>query len=80
MASMLGRADAGMFLDCRSLDAQVIELGFAPAGLELLVIDTRVSHAHSTGGFGERRASCELGAAIMGVPALRDLSVDDLAR
>ncbi len=80
MASVLGRADAAIFLDCRSLDAQVIELGFARAGLELLVIDTRVSHAHSTGGYGERRASCELGASIMGVPALRDLSVDDLAR
>ncbi|CAI9391386.1 galactokinase [Microbacterium sp. T2.11-28] len=80
MASMLGRADAGIFLDCRSLEAQVVELGFAPAGLELLVMDTGVKHAHSTGGYGERRASCEKGAALMGVPALRDLSVDDLAR
>lgn len=80
MASMLGRADAGIFLDCRSLEAQVIELGFDAAGLELLVIDTRVSHAHSTGGYGERRASCEAGAAIMGVAALRDLSVGDLVR
>ena len=33
-----------------------------------------------TGGYGERRAACERGAAIMGVPALRDLSVDDLPR
>lgn len=80
MASMLGRADAGIFLDCRSLEAQVVELGFAPAGLELLVMDTGVKHAHSTGGYGERRASCEKGAALMGVPSLRDLSVDDLAR
>ena len=80
MASMLGRADAGTFLDCRSLEADVVELGFAPAGLEVLVIDTKVSHAHSTGGYGERRVSCEKGAAIMGVAALRDLSVADLPR
>lgn len=80
MASMRGQADAGIFLDCRSFEAQVIELGFTAAGLDMLVIDTRVSHAHSTGGYGERRASCEQGAAIMGVPALRDLSVGDLAR
>ena len=80
MASMRGRADAAIFLDCRSLDAEVVDLGFAAAGLELLVIDTRVSHAHSTGGYGERRASCERGAEIMGVAALRDLSVDDLER
>lgn len=80
MASMLGESDAGIFLDCRSLEADVVELGFAAAGLELLVIDTRVTHAHSTGGYRERREACERGAAIMGVPALRDLSVDDLPR
>ena len=80
MAALLGESDAGIFLDCRSLEADVVELGFAPAALELLVMDTRVTHAHSTGGYGERRAACERGAAIMGVPALRDLSVDDLPR
>lgn len=80
MASMLGRTDAGIFLDCRSLDAEVVDLGFAGAGLEVLVIDTRVSHAHSTGGYGERRAACERGAEIMGVAALRDLVPADLDR
>jgi galactokinase len=77
---MLGRADAAIFLDCRSLEATVVDLGFAAAGLELLVMDTGVKHSHATGGYGERRASCELGARIMGVPALRDVSVDDLPR
>ncbi len=80
MSSMLGRPDAAIFLDCRSLEAQVVDLGFAAAGLELLVIDTKVKHSHSTGGYRERRASCELGARTMGVPALRDLTVDDLPR
>lgn len=80
MASMLGRADAAIFLDCRTLEAQVVDLGFAAAGLELLVIDTGVSHSHATGGYRERREACERGAAIMGVPALRDLSTSDLDR
>ena len=80
MTSLLGRPDAAIFLDCRSFEAEVVELGFAAAGLELLVIDTQVKHSHSTGGYRERRASCELGAATMGVPALRDLTVDDLPR
>ena len=74
MASMLGRADAAIFLDCRSLEAPVVDLGFAAAGLELLVMDTGVKHSHATGGYGERRDACERGAAIMGVAALRDLS------
>ncbi|WP_298040688.1 galactokinase [uncultured Microbacterium sp.] len=80
MASMLGEADSAIFLDCRSLDANLVSVGVAEAGLAILVMDTRVKHAHSTGGYGERRAACERGAAIMGVPSLRDVSVDDLAR
>ncbi|WP_411700062.1 galactokinase [Conyzicola sp.] len=79
-ASLLGKRDSAVFLDCRSLDAEVIDLGFAAAGLELLIIDTGVSHSHSTGGYASRRASCEEGARVMGVPALRDLHVDDLPR
>lgn len=80
MASMLGQTDAAIFLDCRSLDTDVVDLGFAAAGLALVVIDTRVKHSHATGGYGERRAACERGAEIMGVPALRDLEVADLGR
>jgi galactokinase len=79
-ASLLGKRDSAVFLDCRSLEAEVIDLGFAAAGLELLIIDTGVSHSHSTGGYASRRASCEEGARVMGVPALRDLHVDDLPR
>ncbi|WP_394279641.1 galactokinase [Microbacterium sp.] len=78
MASMLGETDAGTFLDCRSLEAQVVDLGFARAGLDLLVMDTRVAHAHSTGGYRERREACERGAAAMGVPALRDVTIEQL--
>ena len=79
-ASLLGQKDAGVFLDCRSLDAEVIPLGFEAAGLELVIMDTRVSHSHATGGYSERRASCEAGAAAMGVESLRELDVDDLER
>jgi galactokinase len=80
MASMLGEADEAIFLDCRSLEAQTVPVGAAASGLAILVMDTRVKHAHSTGGYGERRASCEKGAAIMGVKSLRDVSVADLPR
>ena len=79
-ASLLGRADHALFLDCRSLDSSLVPLGFADAGLEILVIDTGVSHEHSTGGYAARRASCELGARILEVDSLRDLSIDDLPR
>lgn len=80
MASMLGEPDAAIFLDCRSLDANLVHVGIAEAGLAILVMDTQVKHAHSTGGYGERRAACERGAAIMGAESLRDVSVADLPR
>ncbi|MBX3100252.1 MAG: galactokinase [Salinibacterium sp.] len=79
-ASLLGTPDHAVFLDCRSLQSELVELGFTRAGLELLVIDTDVSHDHATGGYAERRASCEMGAMLMGVPALRDLGIVDLPR
>ncbi|MGM1017820.1 MAG: galactokinase [Actinomycetota bacterium] len=80
MASMLGEPDSALFLDCRSLDAEIVPLGIAAAGLAILVIDTRVKHAHATGGYRDRRDACERGAALLGVPALRDVSVSDLDR
>jgi galactokinase len=79
-ASLLGQADSAVFLDCRSLDADVVDLGFDAAGLEILVVDTHVEHAHATGGYVERRTSCERGAEALGVSSLRDLDVDDLTR
>jgi galactokinase len=77
-ASLLGTRDAAVLLDCRSLETEQVPLGFADAGLTMLVMDTGVAHEHSTGGYGERRASCEKAALLMGVSALRDLGVDDL--
>ena len=79
-ASLLGEKDCAVFLDCRSLDYSIIPLGLEAADLAVLIIDTGVKHEHANGGYAERRASCELGAKLMGVGSLRDLTVDDLPR
>ena len=79
-ASLLGQPDAAVFLDCRSLRARSVPLPFAQAGLALVLTDTGEVHAHASGGYAARRASCERGAAQLGVPALRDLGLADLAR
>jgi galactokinase len=79
-ASLLGELDHGVFLDCQDLAAHVVDLGFAREGLELLIIDTKVAHRHADGGYASRRAACESGAATMGVPSLRGLTVADLAK
>ena len=79
-ASLLARADAAVFLDCRTIESELIPLPLSTEGLSILVIDTRVSHHHGTGGYRERREACERGAAAMGVLALRDLEPPDLDR
>ncbi|MEN9989518.1 MAG: galactokinase [Actinomycetota bacterium] len=79
-ASLLGQLDHAVFLDCRDLSSEVIELGFAREGLELLIIDTKVEHRHADGGYASRRAACEAGAAALGLPSLRDATSADLDR
>ncbi len=79
-ASLLGQADHAVFLDCRTLESELVPLGLAEAGLAILVIDTGVKHSHATGGYGERRAACERGAAALGLSSLRDATPDDLPR
>ena len=77
-ASLLSTDGHAVFLDCRSQESKLVPLDLAAAGLLILVVDTKVSHAHATGGYAARRASCELGAEVLGVHALRDVAEADL--
>ena len=79
-ASMFGKTDHAIFLDCKTLEVEQVELGFDKESLELLIIDTRVAHRLVDGGYAERRAACERGASLMGATSLRELSSQDLAR
>jgi len=79
-ASMLAQPDSAVLLDCQSLEAKSVRLGLAEKGLLVAVIDTRVAHRHSDGGYRVRRESCERGADKMGVSSLRGLSADDLPK
>jgi galactokinase len=67
-----------LLLDCRSLATAQVPLDLAAAGAELLVLDTRARHEHAGGSYTSRRRACERAAALLGVPALRD--VTDLAQ
>jgi galactokinase len=78
-ASMLAEPDAAVLIDCKSLVTELVPLGLSNKGLVVAVMDTRVSHRHSDGGYRSRREACEKGAATMGVESLRELEVSDLA-
>lgn len=67
-----------LYLDCRDLSTRQVPFDLAAQGLRLLVVDTRVKHALGDGAYAERRAGCEEGARILGVPALRDVPYGEL--
>jgi galactokinase len=72
-ASACCTAGHALHLDTRDLSQRHIPLDLPGNGLTLLVVDTRVQHAHTDGGYGERRRGCETAAALLGVDALRDI-------
>jgi galactokinase len=77
-ASLLSTSDHALFLDCRTRESRQVELPLAANGLQVLVIDTRVSHSHDSGGYGELVLACTRGARELGVTALRDVGIDRL--
>ncbi|MEY4396628.1 MAG: galactokinase [Actinomycetota bacterium] len=80
IASMHGKPDSLVFIDCRNLTAEVVPFALAANDLAVLVMNSRVHHSHATGGYGERRAACERAAAALEVAALRDVTVEMLPR
>ncbi|KRV48849.1 galactokinase [Wenjunlia vitaminophila] len=78
MASACCTEGHALHLDTRDLAQRQVPFDLASLGLRLLVVDTQVKHDLADGGYAERRAGCEAAAASLGLPALRDLSLDDL--
>jgi galactokinase len=77
MACALADETHALFIDTRSLAWERVPL---PRHVEVAVVDSGVAHQHAGGGYRRRRAECEEAAARLGVSALRDVGVDDLAR
>ncbi len=77
-ASLFGQADHAVFLDCRTLDAKATALALEENGLEIVVMDTRVAHRLTDGGYAARRGSCETASSLIGVSSLRDVTVESL--
>lgn len=78
IASLLGKADHAVLLDCLTLESHAVPLGLEANNLTLLVLDSRVEHRHADGGYASRRAACEQVAAQLGVDSLRGLDLPQL--
>jgi galactokinase len=74
--SALGRAGQVMLLDCRSKEPTW--LPWTDPAVAVLVINTNVKHELSSSGYADRRRSCENAARVMGVPSLREATMEKL--
>jgi galactokinase len=73
LASVSGVADAALLIDCRTLDVEPVPL---PRGLAVVAVDSGIPRRLEDTPYAERRAGCEAAARRLGVPALRDATLD----
>lgn len=73
--SCAGQAGCALLLDCRDLSSRPVPL---PDDISPVICDTRARRELAGSEYGKRRADCEHGATLMGVPALRDASLEQL--
>jgi galactokinase len=76
--SVMGRANHLLLLDCRSRKTELVPM--SDASVSLLIVNTNVRHELTGGGYAQRRLQCEIAAKILGVPALRDATIEKLER
>jgi len=84
MASVLGRRDHALLIDCRSLDVDFIPLDLDAHGLRLVIADSAVRRQLDSSAYNERRAECAAAArrlaSLLGrhIVVLRDVGVQEL--
>lgn len=69
-ASVFGKKDCLIRLDCRSLEYEYFP--FKPVGYKLVLLDSKVKHELVDSPYNKRRQSCERVAKRLGIETLRD--------
>ncbi|WP_295731070.1 galactokinase [uncultured Muribaculum sp.] len=77
-ASVFGKKDHLIRLDCRSLEYEYFP--FKLDGYRLVLVDSKVKHELVDSPYNKRRASCENVARTLGVETLRDAEMADLEK
>lgn len=75
-ASVFGKKDCLMRLDCRSLEFKYFP--FKPVGYKLVLVNSQVKHELADSPYNKRRESCERVAKTLGVETLRDADMSML--
>jgi galactokinase len=75
MASVYGRADHAVFLDCRTLTVEHVPM---PAELSVLVVHSGVPRTLEGSPYAQRRAESEAVATQLGLRVLRDATLEQV--
>ena len=75
--SVNGQEGHALMLDCRSLEFRQVPI---PAGIAVVACNTMARHSISGGEYNQRRQQCEEAARLLGVRALRDVSMAEFER
>lgn len=71
-----GKQDHALMLDCKDLTYKLIPM--TDPAVSVLVIDSAVKHSLADGGYAARRKNCEDACGILGVPSLREATLEML--
>ena len=72
-AAMCCEQGHALLLDTSDLATVQVPLPTAAAGLELLVVDSRVEHQLQSSAYSDRKAACDRAAAALGLRSLREV-------
>lgn len=82
--SLLGKKDKALFLDCRSLDYELVPLP-SPEDLRIVICNTGVRRELTSSEYNKRRRECQEGVShlkkrLPGIKALRDVTLEDFEK
>ncbi|TWH74097.1 galactokinase [Modestobacter roseus] len=78
--ALLAEEGSALLIHTRDFRTEPVQLGLEEAGLELMVIDTRVTHSLADGQYAKRRADCDEAARQLGLEWLSDATEADVDR
>ena len=76
LASVSGKADHALLVDCRTLTIRPVPM---PPAVGVLVVHSGIERQLAGSAYAQRRAACEAAAARLGIATLRDAALEEVA-
>jgi len=75
LTSVAGEPGSALLIDCRSLEVEPVRF---PSDLAVVAVDSGLPRRLEDTAYAERRAGCEAAARRLGLPSLRDATLDQV--